>query len=222
MLEKEAIEKGIDVGKLRDEQRKMSKLVSCEDAFDFKNATRYAGIYTKVLNSEILATAVVLDENLEVVEEKYAIKKITFPYIPSFRSYREMPVMLEVYKKVQEKPDVIFIDAFGIAHPRGLGLASHFGLSVNKPIIGITKNILVGIAKGDFLYIKNKKVAKKIITRQGSKPIFVSIGNMISLDTAVKITKESIKEPHKLPEPLFEARKFASKIKEELKGQVTE
>ena len=218
MLEKEAIERGIDIGALQNEQKKMSKFVSCKDAFDFANATRFAGVDIQFLEKsrEILAAIVVLDENMELVDSKYAIKSVRFPYIPGYRAYREMPAILAVYDKLEEIPDVIFIEAHGIAHPRGLGLASHLGISINKPVIGVTKNILVGEEKGDEIIFNKKVIAKKLVTKKGANPIFVSVGNMISLKTSVEIVKKCIVEPHKLPEPLIQARKTAERIRKEM------
>lgn len=217
MLEKEAIEKGIDLEKLKEEQRKLAKLVVLKDAFDFNNATRFAGVTVETLKTkEIFSVIAVLDENMELVEEKYAIKPARFPYIPGFRAYRELPCILSAYDKLEERPDVLFIEAQGISHPRGLGLASHVGVSLNKPAIGITKQILEGKEKDGDVLLGNKIVARKIITKEGSKPFYVSIGNLISLNTAVELVKKCVREPHKLPEPLIVARKIANKIRKEI------
>jgi len=218
MKEKEAIKKGIDVEALKAEQKKLAKAVSLKDAFDFNNATKFGAIHTEILQKtkEILASCVVLDENLELIEEKYIIRPIKFPYIPGYRAYRELPVMMIIYSKLEEQPDVIFIEAHGIAHPRGLGLASHFGVSINRPTIGIAKKVLIGEQQGNEIVLNNKVVAKSTITKEGAKPIYVSPGHMISLDTALEVTKRCIKEPHKMPEPIVIARKAAEKVKNEL------
>jgi deoxyribonuclease V len=219
MLEKEAIEKGIDVEALKNEQKKLVKNVVLKDAFDFKFVQRYGSIITEIVGKSILAVCVVLNENLEVIEEKYAIQKIKFPYIPGLRAYRELPVMLEAYEKIEDQPDVIFILGHGISHPCGIGIASHVGVILNKPTIGISKNLVCGKEKEgtDNIVFGKKIVAKKLITREGSKPIYVSQGNMISLKTALTLVVKCLKEPHKLPEPIVLARKFASRIKEEIK-----
>ncbi len=218
MKEKEAIEKGIDIEALRAEQKKLAKNILLKDAFNFDNITRYGAIHLEILQEtkEILASAVVLDENLEDIEEKYVIRPIKFPYIPGYRAYRELPIMTIVYSKLEEQPDVIFIEAHGIAHPRGLGLTSHFGLSIQKPTIGVAKKILIGEEKKDEIILNKKVVAKSIRTKQGAKPIYISPGHMISLKTAIEVTKRCVKEPHKMPEPITQARKVAEKVKNEL------
>jgi len=218
MKEEDAIEKGIDIEALKAEQKKLAKAVSLKDVFNFENATRFCAIHIMALQEtkEIIASAVVVDENLELIEEKYIIRPIKFPYIPGYRAYRELPIMNVVYNKLEERPDVIFIEAHGIAHPRGLGLTSHFGISIDKPTIGVAKKILIGQEKDDEIIIDKKVVAKSIITKQGAKPIYISIGHMISLKTAIEVTKRCIKEPHKFPEPIVMARKIAEKVKQEL------
>lgn len=217
MLEKEAVEKGIDIEKLKEEQIRLAKIVSTKDAFDFNNATRFGGIDLQVLKTrEILAAIAVLDENMEIVEEKYAIKPAKFPYIPGFRAYRELPCILAAYDKLEEQPDVIFIEAHGISHPRGFGLASHLGVSINKPVVGITNQVLAGEEKGNQMLLNGKIIAEKVVTKQGSKPFYVSPGHMISLKSAIELIKKCIREPHKLPEPLVQARKVAQRVKKEM------
>ncbi|UZE94059.1 MAG: endonuclease V [Candidatus Pacearchaeota archaeon] len=218
MKEKEAIEKGIDIEALKTEQTKLAKNISTKDVFNFENATRFGAIHTEILQKtkEIMACAAVCDENLELIEEKYIIKPIKFPYIPGYRAYRELIPMSIVYSKLEEQPDVIFIEAHGIAHPRGLGLTSHFGVSINKPTIGVAKKVLIGEEKNGEIILNKKIVAKAIVTKQGANPVYISPGHMISLKTAIEVTKRCIKEPHKMPEPIVLARKVAENVKKEL------
>jgi len=223
MLEKEAIEKGIDIEGLRAEQRKLAKLISCKDIINFKNATRFAAIETAVIpeRREIVAAIAVLDENMNIVEEKFATDKISFPYIPGFRAYRELPVMKKVFSKLEENPDVIFVYGHGVSHPSGLGIASHFGLSVDKPTIGIANNLIYGEEKDSDVFHGKKIIARKIVTHPGCRAIYVSTGHLISLKTAVEILKRCLKEPHKLPEPMVKCRRYLDKICRELrKGSI--
>jgi deoxyribonuclease V len=216
MLEKEAIEKGIDIESLKEEQKKLAKSVVLKDEADFTQATRFAAIHTETIEKEIIAAVALLNEDLEVIEEKYVSQHIRFPYIPGFRAYRELPAMIAAYDKLEEQPDVIFIEAQGISHPRGLGLASHFGVSVSKPVIGITNTILEGEVKDNQIILNKKAVAEIVVTKKGARPVYVSPGHMISLKTAVEMTKRCLKEPHKLPEPIVAARKTASNVRQEL------
>lgn len=225
MKEEEAKERGIDLEPLKEEQKKLSKMVSLKDNYDFKNITRFAGIVTETLKTrEVISAIAILDENMQEIESKYAIKPAKFPYIPCFRAYRELPVILSMYDKVEDQPDVIFVLGHGISHPRGCGIASHLAISLEKPIIGITKSLMAdqeakeskSEEKNEGVLIGKKVVAKKMITKEKANPIYVSPGSFISLKTAMEVTKRCICEPHKLPEPIVQARKVISKVREEL------
>ena len=217
MKEEEAKEKGIDLEKLREEQRKLAKTLEIKDVFDFSNCQRYAAIVVESLkNRELIASIAILDEDMKLIEDKYITKMPKFPYIPGFRAYRELPIMQAVYEKIEEQPDVIFILGQGISHPQSLGIASHLSLVINKPVIGITQSLLIGEEKEDEVYLGKKLVAKKLKTKTEARPIYVSPGNLISLKTAIEITKKCLREPHKLPEPIVEARKTISRVKKEL------
>lgn len=217
MKEEEAIEKGIDLEKLKEEQKKLAKSLEIKDTFDFSNCQRFAAIVVESLkNRELVASVAVLDEEMKVVEDKYIMKMPKFPYIPGFRAYRELPLMQAVYEKLEEQPDVIFILGQGISHPQGLGIASHLGLVLQKPVIGITQSLLIGEEKEEDIYLGKKIVAKKVFTKKEARPIYVSPGHLISLKTAVEITKRCLREPHKLPEPIVEARKTIARVKKEL------
>lgn len=216
MKEEEARKRGINISALKQEQRELAKQVSCKDAFDFKNAKLYGSIVTETIGKEILAAAVVLDENFDVIEKKFSTQKAKFPYIPGFRAFRELPVMLDVYEKLEEQPDVFFILGHGIAHPQGLGIASHFGVMINKPTIGIAKKIMFGEEQENKVFHGKKIIAEKLQTKEGAKPIYVSPGHLISLESAVELVKKLTKKPHKLPEPIVQARKFAKELRKEL------
>ena len=216
MKEEEAVQKGIALEPLKEEQKKLSKLVSLKDSFDFSQATRFAGIVCETIGKDLIVAIVILDEKLEEIDKKFLIQKPRFPYIPGFRAYRELPAIMEAYKKLEDEPDVIFILGQGIAHPRGLGIASHLGISINKPIIAIAKTQICGKEKDDDIILDGKIVSKKIVTKEKSRPIYVSPGNMISLKTSIELTKKCIREPHKLPEPIVQARKFLKEVREEM------
>lgn len=214
---KELIKKyNIDIDVLKTEQKKLSKDISLKDSIDFKLTDRIAGIAIAFFNNSIVVGIVVLNSELEIIDQQYSSEKLRFPYLPEFRAYRELPAMISAFHKLQEIPDIIFIEGHGICHPRMLGIASHFSLSIRKPTIGIAKSLLVGeIKKGD-VEIRGKICGKELRTKEGSKPIYISPGNIISLKTAIELTQKYIKEPHKLPEPMVQARKYVKKIRDEL------
>ena len=148
---------------------------------------------------------------LKLIEFNTAIKTIDFPYIPGFLSFYEGPVILEAFEKTKNIPDLILFDGHGICHPRRMGLATHLGIILDIPSIGCAKDLFFGvfdmpsINKGSFSYIYDK-YNKEILgialrTQTNIKPIFVSCGYKIDLDTAkdivIKLTKK-----FRIPEPL--------------------
>lgn len=146
---------------------------------------------------------------LEHLEENTAEKEVTCPYIPGFLSFREIPVLIEVLSSLKIEPDVIICDGQGIAHPRGMGLASHTGVLFNKPTIGCAKSRLVGeyeepgLEKGSTtsLYYEGREVGRVLRTRTGVKPLFISPGNLISLDKSVRIIIDCVRN-RRIPEPV--------------------
>lgn len=144
-------------------------------------------------SQHMVAGLVVFDaDSFEVVEEVVHIMDITFPYIPGLFSFREVPPLLEAFSKLKIKPDLIVCDGHGVAHPKGVGLASHLGLELDIPTIGCAESRLVGSYKplangrGAFspLIIKGNEVGRVLRTQDNVKPMYVSVGHRISLDTA--------------------------------------
>lgn len=215
-IEKELIAKyNINLEKLEQEQLKLAKNLSLKDSIDFSLAERVAGIENVYFKNKIVSAIVVI-VNGEIIEQEYFEDKIRFPYISGFRAYRELPSMVSAFNKLNEKPDIVFVHGNGILHPRGLGLASHFALSCNIPTIGIADSLNAGEIKGEEIILNNRLVGKKLITKQGANPIYISPGNNISLKTAVELAKKFIKEPHKIPEPLRLARRYAKDVRKEV------
>ena len=149
--------------------------------------------------------------DLEIVEEKWVKGEITFPYIPGLLAFREAPILLKAFEKLTIEPALIIFDGQGIAHPRGMGIASHLGIILNKPTIGCAKSKLFGTYnepgknEGDFSYLYSPQGADNVIgavvrTKSNTKPVFVSIGHKIDLQTAIKFILEC-RRGYRIPEP---------------------
>ena len=154
----------------------------------------------------------------KIVEISEAVRKVEFPYIPGFLSFRESPVFLDAFRKVRKKPDVTIIDGNGIAHPRRMGLASFVGVYLDICTIGCAKKpffpfVLPPEKKGASTIFKNDKkeqVGFCLRTRSGVKPIFVSPGHRINFEYSKKIVLLCSK--YRIPEPLREAHRRAGEI----------
>src|SRR5208282_5535396 len=149
---------------------------------------------------------------LEEVERRMARRKLRFPYVPGLLSFRESPVLLAAFARLRVSPDVILIDGHGLAHPRRFGIACHLGLLLDRPTIGCAKSILVGqaVEPGDHagstaaLVDQGEKVGVVLRTRDQVKPIYVTIGHRVSLESAVRIVAQCL-DGFRLPKPTREA-----------------
>jgi deoxyribonuclease V len=145
----------------------------------------------------VAAAAVLLDyTTLEVVEQATAVGPVAFPYLPGLLAFREIPAVLEALDGLTVEPDLVVCDGYGLAHPRRLGLASHLGVRTGLRTIGVAKTPftftygLPGAERGSWspLVDAGEEVGRAVRTRQGVKPVFVSVGHRIGLEEAVAAT----------------------------------
>jgi deoxyribonuclease V len=174
-------------------------------------------------NSNIGYAGVVLLEfpSLAVIQTFTLVDTITFPYVPGLLSFREGPILLELFRKVRPPPDLVFFDGHGYAHPRRLGLACHMGLFLDCPTIGCAKSKLIGNyaepgkEKGDtspLLDHSGETLGAVVRSRENCKPIFVSAGHKIGLETAVQRTLESTTR-YRIPEPTRQAHILVNELR---------
>ena len=158
---------------------------------------------------------------MEILEKRVITGTITFPYIPGLLAFREGPLIVKLFQKINKNPDITLFDGHGLAHPLGCGIASHMGVLLNIPAVGSAKSKLTGTyhvpadKKGSAgnLYDKNRKVIGKVLrSRAGCKPIFVSVGHKISLITALNVTLQSCIK-YRIPEPIRFAHMLVNKTK---------
>ncbi len=168
------------------------------------------------------AAVVVLSfPGLEVLEEVAIEGAARFPYIPGLLSFREGPLALAALERVQTRPDVLMFDGQGYAHPRRLGLASHLGVYLDMPSIGVAKSRLVGtyaepgpnIGDRSPLVHRGEVVGVALRTKPRTNPLFVSAGHKLDLETAVAVVLRSLRG-YRLPEPTRLADKLTKSGKE--------
>jgi deoxyribonuclease V len=176
-----------------------------------------AGVDVSVKKGISQAAVVLLSfPDLIPLEQKTARKPARFPYVPGFLSFRECPVILAAVRKLNTRPDLVFFDGQGIAHPRRLGIASHAGLLLRTPTIGCAKTRLTGTHEepgekaGSFslLYDHEEVIGLVLRTRDRVKPVFLSIGHRIDLNRAKEYTL-SCCAGFRLPEPIRLAHQAA-------------
>ncbi len=160
---------------------------------------------------------------LETLEEQVARDNITFPYIPGLLSFREAPLCLSALKSLRRQPDLVLVDGQGRAHPRRFGIACHVGVELEIPTIGVAKSILTGRFEslGDErgaaapLVTRGEVVGMAVRTRTGVSPVYVSVGNLITLEEAVRWTLKTVLKV-RLPEPSRRAHRAAQQLAREL------
>ncbi|NPB05025.1 MAG: endonuclease V [Aquificae bacterium] len=175
--------------------------------------------------TEALVSLVVVDrKTLKPVDFVVRRTKVEFPYVPTFLAFRELPALLEVYDEAKVKPQVYFVDGQGKMHPRRCGIASHFGVETGEITVGVAKSHLYGRfnppcqRRGCFSFVKDPKTGSTlgavVRTKDGVQPVFVSVGNKISLPSAIRLVLETSK--YRIPEPTRLAHNLLQKERRKL------
>ncbi|HYB20960.1 MAG TPA: endonuclease V [Thermodesulfobacteriota bacterium] len=160
--------------------------------------------------------------DLVLLESSTDQGRASFPYIPSLLTFREAPILLKAFSKLTTKPDLILADGQGIAHPRSMGIAAHLGLLLDLPSIGCAKSRLYGtdaeipLDRGSVapLNEEGRTVGMIVRTRAGVKPVYISPGHKMDLETSVK-TILSLCRGYRLPEPLRQAHILVNRLRGE-------
>jgi deoxyribonuclease V len=207
------------VRKAHETQLRLSRQIIFEDDLP-ERISLVGGVDVAYGGDLSIGVAVVLDyDSLKLVESQTARCHTNFPYIPTLLSFREIPPAVKCIRKLKAEPDVFLVDGHGFAHPYRCGFATHLGLIIRKSTIGVAKGNLIRKveetkrSRDTTLVEHNGEVVGAIVTtKNGCKPVYVSIGNMISLETAVKIVKHCTKE-NRIPEPILKAHRIAAEQK---------
>jgi deoxyribonuclease V len=176
--------------------------------------------YSEDRNFLFAAIVVLSFPKMETIDSATAQGEIHFPYIPGLFSFREGPILIKAFQKLKIKPDVMIFEGQGIAHPRGNGLASHMGLWLDLPSIGCTKTPLLndfacpGPSKGSFELIRKegREVGAVLRTKENVKPLFVSLGHRIDLQTSIQLILATC-QGYRTPEPLRKAHQLFCTIR---------
>jgi deoxyribonuclease V len=180
-----------------------------------------AGVDSAFTDDECVAGVVLWDaREARVVEAHVASKSLAFPYVPGLLSFREAPAILAALRKLGRRPDALLVDGHGLAHPRRFGIACHLGVITGVPTAGCAKSRLTGehrepaAARGSRATLTDRAedVGSVLRTREGSKPLFVSVGHLLDLATAERIVL-ACGGGHRLPEPTHRADRLVAEAK---------
>lgn len=173
-----------------------------------------------------VAVVVLTFPALELVESVTVWEELRFPYVPGLLSFREAPALLAAFSRLRSDPEIVFIDGHGLSHPRRAGIACHIGVLLDRPVIGCAKSVLVGSyrdpdttrgAYGDLLDKQGNVIGAVVRTRDGVRPVFVSVGHRIGLRRAIQFTLACTKG-FRLPEPTRQADHLAERAKRDAEG----
>jgi deoxyribonuclease V len=185
-----------------------------------------AGIDVSIRDDVAQAAVRVLSlPDLDAVDEAVHRCAVPFPYVPGLLSFRETPAVLPALEQLAGEPDVLMTDSHGYAHPRRFGFASHLGVLLDHPTLGVAKSILVGEPDGELGADKGSRVplvaasgadgesdgetiGAVLRTRTGVNPVYVSVGHRITLDAAVALTLRCSPR-YKIPEPTRHAHRLS-------------
>lgn len=209
----------IDLSKLKQIQTDLAQQISLQDHLA-KPVTYIAGTDIGFVDDgKITRAAIVILRypELTLVEYQTVHQPTQFPYIPGYLSFREYPALLSVWDKLNIKPDLLLVDGQGSAHPRRLGIASHLGLLLDVPTIGVAKKRLYGqytdlgieVGSHRVLYDHNQQLGWVLRSKVRCNPLFISPGHQVSLDSALAWVKACLRG-YRLPEPTRWADAVAS------------
>ena len=192
-------------------QNEFSKKVLTHDYLNNNNIRNVCGIDVSYKDLNAFCSAVIVNKNtLEIIEIVNETSTISYPYIPGLFMLREGEPLLKIVRLLKNLFDVLLIDGHGILHPRKCGLASYVGIMIDKPTIGVAKNLLCGsILENN--YIEFNKTILGYRLKNNRKDIYISVGHKISLETSIDIVKKLTKKSEFIPEPLRIADIYSKK-----------
>ena len=185
-----------------------------------KNPSYIAGVDAAFEGDLVIAVASLFEfPSLLHVADAVSRERVAFPYVPGFLSFREGRAIISAVRKLKLLPDVLIVDGQGIAHPLGIGIASHIGVLLDTPAIGCAKSRLVGeyfepgLEKGQWspLMYKDEQVGAVLRTRYKVKPVFVSPGHLIDLNSSIDIVLHSL-TLYRIPEPIGRADHLSKEL----------
>lgn len=211
-----------EVARALDFQKRLRRSIIGERSFG--ELRTVAGADISILKSEnklICGIIVFSYPDMTEIERAYSEVEENFPYIPGLLAFREGPAIIETYGKLSVKPDVLILDGQGTAHPRGVGIACHVGVLLDVPAMGIAKSRLYGsfeepgTEKGSWTPLTSREgecIGAVLRTKDRTKPVFVSPGHRIDLESALEIAL-ACSSGLRIPEPTRLADKYVAELK---------
>lgn len=202
-------------------QKRLASRVSCEASDVDLNLVAGADAAFSADGRHCIAGVVIWDvRERRAIESRVAIEELQFPYVPGLLTFREAPALLAAIRRLDRTPDAFLFDGQGFAHPRRFGLASHMGVLIDLPAAGCGKSRLIGEHRepGDRrgcrrpLRHDGERIGTVLRTRDGVRPVYVSVGHRMSLDQCVRLVLRC-GNGYRLPEPTRLADRLVARVK---------
>lgn len=212
---------GRSLDELKEIQLRIASQVSLSDCFG--TLETIAGADCSYFQGLVIAVIVLQNaHNFDILEIKHIVQPVKMPYISTYLSFREGYPLCCAFRDLRIKPDLMLVDGCGISHPRGTGIASHLGVVLDIPTIGISKKILCGKAlqpmyegEANPLVYHDEQIGWALKSTRRNKPIIVTPENKISLRSTLSVTKRFLRS-YKLPEPIRLSHNHAHMIRQNL------
>lgn len=205
----------IDFNELKKIEKEILKGISLKDSISEIN--KIAAFDIGFSGTKVICSAIVFDfETMNVIEEKTKVSDELMPYSPNMVAFREGPAIIDLYRELENTPDILIIDGNGSLHPNKVGVASYVGVILNKPAIGIVKELVYGNLDEDKIIFNNEIKGYAIKAKEFANPVFITSGHKVSIEKAIEIVKKTVVSEFKLPLPMHLAHKLTNKIKKDL------
>jgi deoxyribonuclease V len=189
-------------------EKQVTTIAGADISFNKYSTTVYAGIVVMQFPS------------LQVIETSGITDETSFPYVPGLLAFREVPALAKAWNGLKIKPDVLVLDGHGIAHPRRMGIATHFGIVMQTPTVGCAKSLLtckydeppIEPGTSTNLIHKNELIGKVLRTKKNVKPVFISPGNLISMEQSLALILQCVRK-YRIPEPTRMAHNFVNELR---------
>lgn len=198
--------------KAQELQRRLSELVNAE--YSPSSVRSVIGLDLSYIGGVGVGVATLHKyPDLSLISYSAVADQVEIPYIPGLLAFREAPLMFAAYELLNADPDLILVNGHGITHPRSFGIASHVGVALNKPSIGVARRVLAGreVVINGVRYLETNGVLGAYVAGQGSMKIYMSIGHKVSLEFISHITPTLFKG-HELPEPIYTADMISRRL----------
>lgn len=203
-----------DVDAAKRLQQKLSSYITVSRV-DLSKVKYVAGLDVSYARDKGIAVAALLSyPQLELLEYVVVEGSVRVPYIPGLLAFREAPLLIKTCELLNHEPDLLVVDGHGVTHPRGFGIASHMGLVLDKPSVGVAKSLLFGRVEnvGNEKLVFAGNFAGGLVVGGGKKELYFSIGHRVDLEN-VRVLSKTLFKHHELPEPTYQADKISKEVR---------